>query len=131
MWELGDVASKAAPASKDLWGMQEEGWKIVLRSMMLAGMLLIPFLAGCVSTTPRNLVDRNDHAGLAVWYQEEAARLRARAEEMRQVAKQYERRMTKPQQRSVLIQHYRNLAERYEKAAEDAEALGKLHAEQQ
>ncbi|GJL53055.1 MAG: hypothetical protein NPIRA02_01870 [Nitrospirales bacterium] len=92
--------------------------------------LLLAVLTGCASSPPRDLIERNNHAGLASWYQEEAVHLRARAEEMREMEKDYETRMTKPQQRSVLIQHCRNLVEKYTKAAAEAEALAKLHAEQ-
>ena len=47
------------------------------------------------------------------------------------MAKSYEKRMTKPKQSSALVQHCRNLANRYTTAASEAEALAKLYAEQQ
>ncbi|MDT7040774.1 hypothetical protein [Candidatus Nitronereus thalassa] len=100
---------------------------------MLVGAVLVTILVGCatVSGPPSQLVQQNDHAGLAAWYEQEAGNLRARAEEMRQMAKSYEQRMSKPKQHSVLVQHCRNLSEKYSKAAEEAEALAKLHTEQQ
>jgi len=76
------------------------------------------------------MVEQNDHAGLAAWYKQEASHLRTRAEDMRQMEKDYERRMTKPKQHSSFVQHCRNLVKKYTKAAEDADALAKLHAEQ-
>ena len=98
---------------------------------MLAGAVLVTLMVGCatVSVPPSQMVQQNDHAGLAAWHEQEAVNLRARAEEMRQMAKSYEQRMSKPKQNSVLVQHCRNLAERYTKAAEEVEALGKLHGE--
>ncbi len=93
--------------------------------------VLLAVLSGCASTPPGDLIERNDHAGLASWYQDEAVTLRARAEEMRKMAKDYEKRITKPHHRSELVQHCLRLVERYTKAAEEAEALAKLHTEHQ
>lgn len=100
---------------------------------MLAAAVLVLILVGCTtgSVPPTQMVHQNDHAGLSTWYEQEAVTLRARAEEMRQMAKSYEQRMTKPKQNSALVQHCRNLSERYSKAAEEAQALAKLHTEQQ
>ena len=100
---------------------------------MVVGALMVAMLVGCASVVPvppSQMVQQNDHAGLAAWYKEEASHLRAHAEDMRQMAKNYEQRMTKPKQKSVLIQHCRNLVEKYTKAAEEADALAKLHKEQ-
>ena len=100
---------------------------------MLAGGVLVAILIGCAaaSVPPSQMVQQNDHAGLAAWYEQEAVALRARAEEMSQTAKSYEHRMTKSVHRSELVQHCRNLSKRYTKAAEEAQALAKLHTEQQ
>ncbi|GJL61720.1 MAG: hypothetical protein NPIRA04_03740 [Nitrospirales bacterium] len=100
---------------------------------MLAGAVVVTLLVGCatVSVPPHQMVQQNNHAGLSAWYEQEAVSLRARAEEMRQMAKSYEQRMTKPKQNSALVQHCRNLSERYSKAAEEAQALATLHTEQQ
>ena len=38
---------------------------------------------GCASGPPAKLLERHDHAALARWYEQEAATLRQRAEEMR------------------------------------------------
>ncbi len=95
---------------------------------------MVAMLIGCASVAsvpPSQMVEQNDHAGLAAWYKQEASHLRAHAEEMRQMEKDYERRMTKPGQRSVLVQHCRNLVKRYTEAAEEADTLAKAHAEQQ
>ena len=87
--------------------------------------LAISLLAGCASSSPKNFVQNNDHAGLKAWYQVEAATLRGKAEEMRQMAAEYRKQQTKP---NKLAQHCENLVERYTKAAEDAEALANVHA---
>jgi hypothetical protein len=96
-------------------------WRTVL------GVTVLALTVGCASSPPRELVQRNDHAGLTAWYQEEARDLRMRAEEMRIMAKFYETPTPKPGQQSSLVQHCNNLAEKYTKAAEELDALAKLH----
>jgi hypothetical protein len=102
----------------------QSNWKL------LVGVTLIALTVGCASVPPRELVQRNDHGGLTAWYQEEARELRMRAEEMRLMGKEYEILTPKLGQQSNLVQHCKNLEEKYTKAAEDAEALAKLHMEQ-
>ena len=102
----------------------QSNWKL------LVGATLIALTVGCASSPPRELVQRNDHAGLTAWYQEEARDLRMRAEEMRIMAKFYETPTPKPGQQSSLVQHCNNLVERYTKAAEELDALAKLHMEE-
>ncbi len=97
---------------------------------MFVGAVMVAILVGCASVPPRELVHQNDHAGLAAWYQEEARDLRGRAEEMRLMGKEYDKYTPKQGQRSTLVQHCKNLEEKYTKAAEEMEALAKLHAEQ-
>jgi hypothetical protein len=86
--------------------------------------------SGVASVPPRELAQRNDHGGLTAWYQEEAREIRMRAEEMRLMGKEYEKFTPKQGQQSNLVQHCRNLEEKYTKAAEELDALAKLHAEQ-
>lgn len=88
----------------------------------------LTFLVGCASSQPKTLVQRHDHAGLKTWYLVEAATLRGKAEEMRQMADAYRRQQAKPGFPSELAQHCENLVERYTTAAEDAEALAEIHA---
>lgn len=87
-----------------------------------------PFLIGCASNHPKELVERHDHAGLKGWYLTEAATLRGKAEVMRQMGAEYRTHQTKSNPTSELVQHCENLVERYTQAAEDAEALAKVHA---
>ena len=96
----------------------------------LVGATLLALTVGCASVPPRDLAERNDHAGLTAWYQEEARDLRMRAEEMRQMGKYYEIYIPKQSQQSTLVQHCRNLVEKYTKAAEELDGLAKLHAEE-
>jgi hypothetical protein len=35
---------------------------------------------------PRELIERNDHSGLASWHEQESVRLKGKSEEMRQTA---------------------------------------------
>jgi len=102
----------------------QSNWKL------LVGVTLIALTVGCTSVPPRELVQRNDHGGLTAWYQEEARELRMRAKEMRLMGKEYEMVTPKLGQQSILVQHCKNLEEKYTKAAEEAEALAKLHMEQ-
>jgi hypothetical protein len=102
----------------------QSNWKL------LVGTTLIALTVGCASSPPMKLVQQNDHAGLTAWYQEEARELRMQAEEMRQMGKAYEVQTPKIGQQSILVQHCKNLEEKYTKAAEDAEALAKLHAKE-
>lgn len=94
------------------------------------GAAIVTVLVGCASHLPMELVQKNDHAGLTAWYQEEAQELRIRAEEMRKMGKFYEKYTPKQGQQSSLVQHCQNLVDKYTKAAEEAEALAKLHMDQ-
>ncbi|GJL49217.1 MAG: hypothetical protein NPIRA01_04440 [Nitrospirales bacterium] len=88
----------------------------------------ITFLVGCVSNQPNELVERNDHAGLKAWYLVEAASLRGKAEVMRQMAAEYRKQQAQSNSTSELVQHCKNLVERYTKAAEKVETLANVHA---
>lgn len=84
--------------------------------------------------SPRELIERNDHSGLATWYQQEALRLRNKAEEMRQMAELYAKPSYRPapkESKSDLIFHCRSFMDYYTKASDEAEALAKLHREQE
>ena len=54
------------------------------------GLLFIVAALACTTTAPAlDLIKRDDHRGLAVWYDHEAARLQGNAEEMLQMAAEY------------------------------------------
>jgi hypothetical protein len=89
----------------------------------------LSLLVGCASSQPKELVERRDHSGLKVWYLTESATLRAKAEVMREMAAEYRKHQIRSPYLSELTRHCENLVERYAKAAEDAEALAKVHAQ--
>lgn len=91
-------------------------------------------VVACSTGPPRELIERNDHNGLSSWYEQEALRLRGKAEDMRQMAELYTKPSYQPvpkEARRDLIAHCRSFMDYYTKAAEEAEALAKLHREQQ
>ena len=88
-------------------------WKLLFASTIIAIMMV-----GCASSPPSKMVKQNDHASLAAWYQNEARDLHARAEEMHQMGKEYEIRTPKQGQQSSLVEHCKNLEDKYLKAAE-------------
>lgn len=118
-------------ASKPFQMKRQERFIIMKRlstGFIIVFFFSIPFFTGCASSQPKELVQRNDHAGLKTWYLVEAATLRGKAEEMRQMAAEYRTHQTQPNSASELVRHCENLVERYTKAAEDAENLAKVHA---
>jgi hypothetical protein len=92
------------------------------------------FVVACSTGPPRELIERNDHSGLATWYEQEAVRLRGKAEEMRQMIERYaifsSPHLSPKETKADLIAHCRSFMHAYTKAAEEAEALAKLHREQ-
>ncbi|MDI3467744.1 MAG: hypothetical protein OJF50_006565 [Nitrospira sp.] len=97
-------------------------------------LLFVMAVMACSTGPPRELIQRNDHSGLASWYEQEAVRLRGKAEDMRQMAELYARPSYQPapkESKRDLIAHCRLFMNYYTKAAEEAEALAKLHREQE
>ena len=98
------------------------------------GILFVVAVMACTTAAPpRELIQRNDHESLATWYAQEAARLRGKAEEMRQMAEQYATPSYQPapkESKAELIAHCQLFIESYTKAAQEAEALAKFHREQ-
>ena len=85
---------------------------------------------GCASGPPQDLFLRDDHAGLARWYEREAATLRDKAEEMRRMAEEYAKPDYLPspkQTKEELIAHCQLFIKLYVEGAREAEALAKLH----
>ncbi len=97
-------------------------------------LLFIVVVMACSTAPPRELIERNDHSGLATWYEQEAVRLRGKAEEMRQMGDRYASYPypTSPKQfRGEVVRHCRDFMQHYTRAAEEAEALAKLHRDQE
>ncbi|MCA9420745.1 MAG: hypothetical protein KC592_06995 [Nitrospira sp.] len=97
--------------------------------LVLVIMTAITMLTGCASGPPAKLLERHDHAALARWYEQEAATLRQRAEEMRTMIR--ESRDYDSQgfymDRLTLMKHCDDLADDYSKAADKAEELAQIH----
>ena len=96
------------------------------------GVLPAIALIGCTSGLPHELVERNDHAGLVQWYQQEATVLRAKADQMHAMAEEYAKpayQLSPKETRTELINHCLRFFNYYTKAAEEAEALAKMHRE--
>jgi len=95
-------------------------------------LLLIASALSCATSPPQELVSRQDHAGLAHWYHAEAARLRARAEDMRVMGEAYANLQQRPSPKVTkedLIRHCEDFVQLYTRAANEAEALAKFHAD--
>ena len=104
------------------------------RCLAWIGIVLLVSLTACATVPPRELVERNDHAGLAAWYEQEATRLRGKAEEMRQMVAEYAKPSYQPSPKttkSELIDHCHVFIRYYTQAAEEAETLAKLHRQQE
>jgi len=89
----------------------------------------------CSMGPPRDLLERKDHSGLATWYEQEAVHLRGKAKEMQQMIDRYaivaSSHLSPKETKADLIAHCRSFMQYYTKAAEEAEALAKLHREQE
>ncbi|HSE58253.1 MAG TPA: hypothetical protein VLA99_06085, partial [Nitrospiraceae bacterium] len=104
------------------------------RCLAWTGMMLLASVTACSIVPPRELIERHDHAGLAAWYEQEAARLRGKAEEMRQMAAEYAKpsyQSSPKTTKSELIDHCHVFIRYYTQAAEEAETLAKLHRQQE
>ena len=104
---------------------QHPSWFVLLFTMAIMA---------CSTAPPRELIERNDHSGLAAWYEQEAVRLRGKAEDMRQMAELYAKSSYQPspkESKTQLIAHCRLFIDYYTKSAEEAEALAKLHQAQE
>jgi hypothetical protein len=103
----------------------------ILGSLVLGGLVACAMIA----SPPQNLIAKNDHAALAIWYEKEAAHLRQHAKEMRLMEEQYKKNPG-PDTRGVespkldFVPYAVEVAELYEKAAEKAEALAQAHRSQ-
>jgi hypothetical protein len=107
----------------------------MIRAFFL-GAIFIPILmvmSGCRSGPPTDLIIRNDHRGLAEWYEQEAVRFRSEADEHRRMIQQYEDPLFQPSPKATkqeLIAHCDTFIKYYSHAADEADALAKFHREQ-
>lgn len=100
-------------------------------------------VTGCASGPPAQLVEKygppaqliknHDHVALAKWYEQEAAALRQRAEEMRSMVQEVSDYDPKGfyQDKLTIMIHGKDLADDYSDAAEKAEKLAQIHRSRQ
>lgn len=82
-------------------------------------LLFVVVVMACSTAPPRELVERNDHSGLTAWYEQEAIRLKGKAEEMRQMAERYavfsSPHLSPKETKADLIAHCRSFMQYYTK----------------
>lgn len=111
----------------------ESIWRTRLINMFV--LLVALGLSACsfVATPPAELLARNDHVALAAWYENEAGRLRQKAQEMDQMVEEYRKnpehasRMMLHGPKVDFVQQCHILAAAYRHAATEAETLAKSH----
>lgn len=100
------------------------------------GALLLPMLMllpSCRSGPPTDLVIRNDHRGLAEWYEQEAVQLRSKADHCRRRIQQYEDPLFQPSPKETkqeVITQCNTAIKYYTHAADEADALAKIHRQE-
>ncbi len=103
---------------------------MAMRKMVLVGGVA-GLLAGCVGMWPPDMIARDDHVGLATYYEYEAKALREKARIWEAWAESYERH--RPPHGKIEAEqhaaHCRAAASSYRKAAEEAAALAREHRE--
>jgi len=106
----------------------------ILRCLRWVGTMFVVAVIACATTVPpRDLIERNDHRGLATWYEQEAVRLRSKADEMRRMAEEYASPSFQPapkETRAELITHCELFVTYYTRADDEADALAKLHRQE-
>lgn len=91
---------------------------------------LLAITIGCASGPPHDLILRDDHAGLAHWYEREATTLRDKVAEMRRMAEEYAKPDYLPSPKDTkeeLIARCQLFIKLYTETAREAETLAKLH----
>jgi hypothetical protein len=110
--------------------------KRLIQQCVLWG-LVLGGLVGCamIGGPPEDLIAKNDHAGLASWYEQEAAHLRQHAKDELAMAEAYRKDPSLTHaagggmagHKIDQAQHCETLAGMYTKAAEEADLLAKGH----
>ena len=99
--------------------------------LLALGIVGFAILSACTTTgPPAALVASNDHVRLAEWYGEEAEHLRARAAQLREMAKQYEyvRYSTVVGVgRHEMVDQLNMVIDNYTSAAKEADRLAEAH----
>jgi hypothetical protein len=97
--------------------------------LMISAVGLLLVLYGCVETSVQQMINANDHDGLAAYYAEQTLELRAKAKAWELAAESYEKHSephgkTEPKQHAA---HCRAIARNYVKAADEADELAREH----
>lgn len=95
---------------------------------------LLATMISCTSGPPRALILRDDHAGLARWYEQEAAKLRYNAAAMHRMMEEYSKPTCVPSPKQIkedLIAHCQLFIKLYTEAAREADTLAHLHRDLQ
>lgn len=116
---------------------KQEGIMTIQKRWLQRGVLCGLVLGGVVGCAmiehpPVAQFSSNDHAGLAAWYEKEAAQLRQSAKGEMAMADAYRKNPSEStrgvvSQKIDMIQHCEALAGMYTKAAEEADILAKEH----
>jgi|SRR5262245_15480507 len=99
--------------------------------------LVVPILiitSSCSSGPPSDLIVRNDHRGLAEWYEQEAVRLRSKTDDCQQKIHQYEDPLFQPapkETKQQLITECNSIIKHYVNAADEAEVLARYHRQKE
>jgi len=93
---------------------------------------LVVAMQACIGTSPERLIDQHDHPSLASYYAQQAQELRDKAKQWEFMAEFYEKH-PEPEAKPDSAQHAahcRTIAQNYQKAAEEADALATEHRRQ-
>ncbi len=99
-------------------------------TLMVFGLLV--GMSGCAEmagTSPQRMINANDHNGLANYYTQQAQELREKAKHWEFTAEYYDKH-PEPGTKTDSAQHAahcRTIAQNYQKAADEAEALAREH----
>ena|SRR5881397_3346546 len=100
------------------------GW---LSGIAIAGPLL-PFVSHAAHGPQlKEMIEKGDHAGLAEYYKKQAEEARHKAEEMKNLAREYSKRDPKGQ---LWAKHCTKMAEKLLAEASENDALAELHSKE-
>lgn len=105
--------------------------KTLLALLVMLGVVACTIIA----PPPQELVAKNDHAALAVWYDKEAANLQQKAKDMEVMIEEYRKDRERGRKLMIhppkfdFVQECNNLAAMYTNAARQAENLATSHRE--
>ncbi len=114
-----------------------------IKFFVLVIITVITVVTGCASSPsaelvekygpPVQLIKKHDHTALAKWYEQEAAALRQRTEDMRAMVGEVRDYDAKGfyQDKLTIMMHGKDLADGYSDAADKADKLAQIHRSRQ